>query len=118
MRLTKSKRLILYSLGQFYQSINQPLISKPLKLRTSKIAFIELLLESKLISKQKRALYKNIESLEKKKLIDYEKKMIKFTELGLQELEIIKKEIKQFNDVENYFKTSKKPRRKLQTTMN
>jgi hypothetical protein len=118
MRLTKSKRLILYSLGQFYQSINQPLISKPLKLRTSKIAFIELLLESKLISKQKRALYKNIESLEKKKLIDYEKRMIKFTELGLLELEIIKKETKQFNDVENYFKTSQKPRRKLQTTIN
>ena len=68
MKLTKIQRLILYSLGQFYESINQRLNGKPLRLRTSKIAFIELLLQSKIISNQERALYKNLENLQKKKL--------------------------------------------------
>ena len=115
MRLTDVQRLILFSLGQFYQSINQPLVAKPLKLRTSKIAFIELLLESKLLGKQKRAMYKNLESIEKKKLIAYDEKMIRFTVLGLKELEKINQEIKQFVEIENFFKTSQQPRRKLQT---
>ena len=58
MKLTKTQRLILYSLGQFYRRLNQPLQEKPVKVRTSKIAFIELLLSSEIISKQERALYK------------------------------------------------------------
>lgn len=117
MKLTRTERLILFSLGQFYHSINQPLTEKPLKLRTSKIAFIELLLSSEVITKQERALYKNLEALEKKKLIEYEKRMIKFTELGLRLLQKINKEIKQFTDVENYFEQPQKPRRKLQTVI-
>ncbi|MEW5897453.1 MAG: hypothetical protein AB1668_07190 [Nanoarchaeota archaeon] len=117
MKLTKTQRLILYSLGQFYKSINQPLEEKPVRLRTSKIAFIELILESDIITKQERALYKNLETLEEKKLIAYENKMIKFTEKGLRILEKINKEISQFTGIEKYFK-EKKPKRKLQTVIN
>ena len=117
MKLTKTQRLILYSLGQFYRRLNQPLEEKPLKVRTSKIVFIELLLSSKVITKQERALYKNLETLENKKLITYENRMIKFTEIGLRIRDKIDKEIKQFVDVENYFKQSKKPKRKLQTVI-
>ncbi len=117
MKLTKTQRLILFSLGQFYQTINQSLEQKPLKLETSKITFIELLLQSGLITTQERALYKNLETLESKKLIEYENRMIKFTDAGLKILQKINKEIKQFVDVEIYFKENKKTKRKLQTVI-
>ena len=115
MKLLQTERLILYALGQFYVSLNQPLV-KPLQIRTSKILFIEHLLHSSIIPEQERALYKNLEALEKKKLIVYENKMITFTEAGLKELEMIKKEVQQFISLEHYF-AQEKPKRKLQTVM-
>ena len=117
IKITKTQRLILYSLGRFYQSLNQPLSEKHLKLRTSKIAFIELLLSSRIVSKQERALYKNLEMLEHKKLIEYYDRKIKLTEKGRRIIERINKEVKQFADVKDYFKDVKKPKRKLQTTI-
>ncbi len=117
MKLTQTQRLILFSLGEFYSSINQPLESKPLRLETSKIAFIELLLESGIITGQERALYKNLELLEEKMLIGYENRMIKFTEEGLVILQKINKEVKQFIDTETYFRNSKISKRKMQTAI-
>ena len=114
MKLTKAQRLILYALGHFYTALNQPLVEKPVQVRTSKIAFIEHLLAAKIVSKQERALYKNLETLEQKKLISYENKMIIFTEFGLREVEKINKEIQQFIDLEKYFQ-QEKPKRKIQT---
>ena len=117
IKITKTQRLILYSLGQFYHSLNQPLSDKHLRLRTSKIAFIELLLASGIVGKQERALYKNLETLEEKKLIEYKKRMIKFTLQGVKIMDKINKEVKQFIDVKEYFRDVKKPKRKLQTTI-
>lgn len=117
IKITKTQRLILYSLGQFYKSLNQPLSEKHLKLRTSKIAFIELLLSSRIMGKQERALYKNLETLEDKKLIEYHNRKIKLTEKGVKIIDKINKEVKQFNNVKEYFKEVKKPKRKLQTTI-
>ena len=117
MKLTKTQKLIMYSLSRFYEQLNQPLIDTPLKLQTSKVAFIELLLISEIITKQRRALYKNLETLEDKKLINYQKKMIKFTELGLKELKKVKNEIIQYFKIDNYFLHAKKPKQKLQTTI-
>ncbi|MBI4981279.1 hypothetical protein HZC30_07040, partial [Candidatus Woesearchaeota archaeon] len=130
MKLTQVEKLILYSLGQFYQSINQPLVEKPLTLRTSKITFIEWMLHSGIISKQERALYRNLESLEKGRFIKYDTRMIMFTNSGLKELENIKKELEkreeklekkekelelkrkelqQFRELEKYFISGDKP---------
>lgn len=118
MPLTNPEKIILHSLGQFYISLNQSLIEKPVRVRTSKITFIELLLKSNIIGKQERALYKNLEKLEKKRLIKYEHHLIKCTERGLRELEKIQKEIKPFADIEHYFQKGVKSPRKLQTVMN
>ncbi len=115
MPLTPPEKLILHSLGQFYISLNQPLIEKPVRVRTSKIAFIELMLKSKVISQQERALYKNLEGLEKKRLLKYENRMIAFTPQGLKELEKVRKEIRPFTDIEQYFQKGVKSARKLQT---
>ena len=117
MRLTRPQWLILYALGEFYQSLNQPLVEKPLQLQTSKITFIEHLLASKIITKQERAVYKNLELLEKKKLIQYDNKMVQLTEYGLKELQKMTIDLEQFAAVENYFKRIGKPHRKLQTVI-
>ncbi len=117
MPFTKVQKQILFALGQYYNSLNQPLVEKPLRLSTSKIAFIELLQHSQLVSKQERALYKNLETLEGKKLIDYNKRMIKFTDRGLKELNKITAELKDYSSLEKFFQRGEKPRRKLQTVI-
>lgn len=117
MSLTPTQSLMLFALGEFYKSINQPLVEKPVQLRTSKIAFIELLLQGKLFGKQERAIYKNLEVLEQKKLINYENHLVRFTETGLQQLEKINREVHQFLDTQAYFSKGEKPKRKLQTVM-
>jgi len=116
MKLTKTERLILFSLGQFYKQLNQPITSKPITLRTSKIAFITFLLHSEIITKQQRALYKNLEALELKKLISYDKKMIQFTEEGLVILDKINKEIEQFVMLKVFFRRNKS-NKELQTVI-
>lgn len=117
MKLTQPQRLILFALSRFYHSLNQPLTEKHLLVQTSKITFIELLLESNIISRQERTIYKSLETLEKNKLIAYEKRMIKFTEKGLQELKRVELEVLQFNLLEKYFSEQHKVKRKLQTVI-
>jgi hypothetical protein len=117
MKLTKQQKLILYSLSRFYAQLNQPLQNTPVKLETSKIVFIELLLISQIITKQRRALYKNLESLENKSLIDYTNKMIKFTPTGIKEFKKIEKEYNQYFNINQYFTQAKKPNKKLQTVI-
>jgi hypothetical protein len=118
MALTPVQRTILYSLGQFYLWLNQPLKEKHLQVKTSKIAFIEMILDSGIFSKHERAVYRNLEDLEKNKYIEYDKRRINFTERGIIELEKINQEIKQFSEIDNYFKNAQKPKRKLQTVIN
>ena len=107
MKVTKTQRQIIYALGQFYHQLNQPLIAKPIKVRTSKIAFITFLSHSEIITKQQRALYKNLETLEDKGLISYEGRMITFTALGLNILDKINREINQFIQLRDFFKNRK-----------
>ena len=62
--------------------------------------------------------YPNLETLEKKKLIAYDNRMIKFTDAGLKELKKIDAEIKQFTSIEKYFSMEKiKIKRSLQTVI-
>ena len=109
MELAKSHKLILYSLGQFYAQLNQQLIAKPLQVRTSKIAFITFILHSNIITKKERAIYKNLESLETKKLIEYQSKRIKFTEEGINQFKKINKEIEPFIKIKEFFSNTKQP---------
>ena len=118
MKLTRTQRLLLYALGRFYDSLNQPLNEKHLSLKTSKIAFIELLLTSGIITKQERALYKNLEILEEGNLIKYDQRKINLTNKGIKILQKIDKEAQQFIAIREFFSEPKKPKRRLQTTIN
>jgi len=118
MSLTKTQQKILFSLGLCYQKLNQPYLDKPIKVFISKIEFIELIKSADFIKKQERALYKNLEILEKKKLIEYPEKKIKLTNKGQKLFNSIEKEIKPFLETIDFWSNKFKAKRQLQTSMN
>jgi hypothetical protein len=115
MSLTKTQQRILYSLGQCYIKLNQPFQDKPLTVFISKIAFIELIKQAEFIKKQERALYKNLEILEKKKLIEYKDKKLRLTPRGKRVFNRIEKEIKPYLNIIDFWHQNPKITRQLQT---
>jgi len=83
-RISKKYQFILYALMKYLKKINIKFEDKPLETSVSKIDFIRLLQNLKIIEKSQRGLYKNLEILEKKKLIRYENKFLKLTDKGLK----------------------------------
>ena len=116
-KLTKTHKQMLYALGKFYEALNQPLVEKPMQLRTSKKMFIDILLNSGIFSKKERAIYQNLETLEKKNCLTYENHLVKFTEKGLRELQKIEKEVQQLIVLKTSFLQGKAPAKNLQTIM-
>jgi len=94
--LTRSQQLVLYSLGLCYQQLNKRFEDKSLEASVSKVAFIDMALSSGLFAKKARALYKNLETLEKKKLIAYEHKHIHFTQRGYVTFSRLVREVEPF----------------------
>ncbi len=117
MSLTKTQQRILYSLGQCYQNLNKPYEGKPLKVRISKIAFIELIKQADFVQKKERALYKNLELLEKRKLIEYVDKKIRLTPKGNRFFNKIEKEVKPWVKIKDFWNQSLKSERGIQTFM-
>ncbi len=105
MRLSKKHRFVLYALYQYLKEANKQLSDKPLEMSVSKIVFIEALMKSKIADKSQRALYKNLELLEKKKLIEYENKFLKPTPRGLKLFLEMHKEISPYFHMVDIIKT-------------
>ncbi len=116
MALTKTQKLTLYSLGECYRQLNKRFGDAPLQVFISKIGFIEVMINSGLVEKKERALYKNLETLEKKKLIYYENRNLRFTKRGFMHYNRIKKGVEPFLAVGKFLKGAKTDR-KLQTTL-
>ena len=114
MKVTKTEKILLYAVGECYMHLNKPLEKAHLQLSISKIIFIELLL-NKIKLKQPRTIYKNLERLEEKKLIQYTNKTITFTSLGLKVLKRIQQEIKPYLEIKQSLNLIEKPKKKLQT---
>jgi DNA-binding PadR family transcriptional regulator len=74
-------------LGRYHERYALILLDKPLQASLSKGAFIELLTNAGLAGKKERALYKNLEDLEKAKLVSYDNRTLVFTEKGRKEYE-------------------------------
>jgi len=98
MKITKKQSFMLFILGQYYKEINRKYRTSFLKVSVSKVEFIDLVKKSGIISKQARAIYKNLEHLEKNKLIEYEHHLLKFTVRGKREFEKINKNIQPYID--------------------
>ena len=99
MSLTKVQRFILFSLGKWFEEANARIKDKQWGVAISKFHFIGLVLKAGFAKKQRRALYKNLESLEKKRLVSYENKELFLTLKGERAFAEIKKSIDPYIDV-------------------
>lgn len=82
VKLSKKHEFILYSLMKYLEKLNKKFSDQPLEASVSKIQFINLLKDLEIVEKTERGLYKNLQVLEKKKLILYENRFLKLTEKG------------------------------------
>ncbi|MFT4302968.1 MAG: hypothetical protein ACMXYG_00225 [Candidatus Woesearchaeota archaeon] len=119
MVLTKQEAYLLFALGKCYEIYNKRFNDKPLEVSISKSIFIDILISSKSIDIKSRAIYKNLESLEKKKLIKYSDKELKFTKKGLNEFKTKNKIISEYLILLEHIKDPKtiKLHKRLQTKL-
>lgn len=82
MQLTPTHRFMLFTLGSWYLGANKKLKDKQLEVSISKAIFIGIIKKAGLVEKQPRAIYKNLEIIEKNKLIRYENKSLSLTKKG------------------------------------
>ena len=99
MKTTRVQNYILFTLGKWFEEANKKIKHQPLKVSISKTTFIDLVKTAKFAKKQERALYKNLEILEKKKLITYKNKELELTEKGKKLYEDINERLKPFFNV-------------------
>ena len=81
MELTPKEKLLVFALGIYLSNLKKR-VSSDLDVTIQKSVFIDFVLKTKLFEKKERALYKNLENLEKKKLLSYPVKRIVLTERG------------------------------------
>ena len=93
MAFSKQQQHVLFLLGLCQEAYNKKLEDKPLNVSLSKGAFIELALKANLVGKQERALYKNIEMLEKNKCVRYFNKSLELTEKGHKKFSELREEL-------------------------
>ncbi len=82
MGLSRPQAFVLFALGRCYEECDRRFAGKPLVVQMSKKSFIELARAANMVSKGERAMYKNLEDLESKKLISYNRKSLELTERG------------------------------------
>ena len=119
MKTTKKQNFILFTLGKWYEEANNKIKGKPLGVCISKKIFIELVMKAGIAKKQERALYKNLETLEKKKLILYDSKVLGLTPRGKKLFGKLNKQISPYINLYEKLK-SKDPTtytRKVQTVL-
>lgn len=91
--VSKKHLFVLFALMQYLKKVNKKFKKQPLAASVSKINFIRILKTSKITAKSQRGLYRNLEVLEKKKLIDYDTKFLKLTKKGLAKAREMEKDI-------------------------
>ena len=92
----QEKQFILYALGKCYSLLNEKFAGKPISVAISKGAFIELVKNAGFAGKGERALYQNLEDLEEKKFVSYERKNLSLTSKGKKIYELIEKRVEPY----------------------
>ncbi len=110
MKATKVQNFILFTLGKWFEEVNKKIEGKPLVASISKSIFVALVKKAEFAKKQKRALYKNLEILERKKLIRYTHKELELTAKGQKLYNELNK------NLEPYFEVFKKLKEKNPTS--
>lgn len=96
MGVSRKHKIVLYALCHYLQECNKRFSDAPLSISVSKIGFIEMTKKAKTCDKSIRALYKNLEDLEKKKYLNYRNRQLSLTKKGLGLLNKINKEVGPF----------------------
>ncbi len=93
MVLTKKLRFMLFALGYFYLQANKEFGGRFLRIAISKKDFIEVVQKAGIAEKGTRAIYKNLESLEKLRYISYDNRMLKLSSKGEKAFTALNKEM-------------------------
>jgi predicted transcriptional regulator len=96
---TNVQKFILFTLGSWYLEANRRFLDRQIEIVISKATFIDLVLRANLAQKQARALYKNLEDLEKRKLVSYAHKSLALTVKGQRLFEKIYHELRPYVNV-------------------
>lgn len=99
MGLAENQRFILFVLGKLYEVTNRDLKEKILQVSISKAAFIEIVKKGCLTEKGERALYKNLEDLEKSNYVSYENRILKLTKKGGKEYSKLNRQLLPFLNI-------------------
>jgi len=98
-KLSKTHTFILYTLGLLYDELNRRLKKKYLRIAIPKYIFIELVMKAHITEKKTRALYRNLEHLEKKKYLSYDNRNLALTKKGTTLYNRIAKEQEPYNNL-------------------
>jgi len=99
MGLSRAEEFVLFSLGRCYEEANRRFEGKPMSVALSKMAFIDLARAAGMVQKGERAMYKNLEGLEQKKLISYASKSLRLTEKGEKKFRKVQRAVGPYVDV-------------------
>ena len=106
------KDLMLFMLGRVFEKSQSRFASSPVELRLSKVDFIEAMMKINAVKIKERAIYKNLEALEKMKLIKYENKDMQLTKKGIAKYNKIMKKVGAYLETEEIIKSTRIPVRK------
>lgn len=117
MELTTKEKLLVFALGIYLQNLQRKINTQDLDISIQKSVFIDFVLKTKLFEKKERALYKNLENLEKKKLLSYPVRRIVLTERGWKAYDKISESLKPYLIIRDMLSTETIVRgtRKIQT---
>jgi predicted methyltransferase len=116
MKLNIKERLMLYALGRYYDISARVLPNEALAIHLPKSVFIDFVRRVELFDKGERAIYKNLEYLEDRKLVSYENRNLSLTERGQKVYDKVKAEIKPYFEMNKIIVNDRvKESKKLQT---
>jgi len=118
MGVTGTKKEMLFVLGMFFNKTSRRFSKFPLDVSVSKAEFIDVIISMKTVAKQKRALYKNLEGLQKDKYILYDDRNLRLTRKGFNEYEKVRKEVERYRKISDSIAAGRiKFKRKTQTRL-
>jgi len=118
MHLSGKKKEMLYTLGQFFKETDKKFSEAPLKVGIIKAEFIDIITSLSATNKKERAIYKNLESLQKEKFIVYDDRMLLLTRKGLKEYQDMITEMKNLQEITKKLEAQKiRFKRKIQAKL-
>jgi coproporphyrinogen III oxidase-like Fe-S oxidoreductase len=93
--VSEKSALMLFALGQYYKEVNKK-FNAPMQVAISKVDFIQLVQKAGITEKKERSIYRNLEILEKEKLIAYKNHMMQLTPKGMKMFAKLEKQVRPY----------------------